>query len=257
METFEMVAECISSDDAMDVDHVGWHSVVKVRLLHSRVRRQIRRRNKDWDTTHYGIPINQEDMMATLLSFSISVLKSVRKIGAPWLTEHEEHAYLHLWRYIGFVIGVREECNPLSSMNRAHGTIESVVLHLLHPDDRSVAIANHVLQAVAHRPPNSDWTPAMHSEMARWLLGNPLSEALGIKRSILCYLYTFKIMIVLQLVALILPLMINSNTTFGRKMAHTVRSAIVAHAKRVEKSTETSPDPNPDPQLEVGSCPFG
>lgn len=242
-ETFEMVADCMSSDDSLDIEAMGWHSVVKVRLLHARVRRLIRLRNKNWNTSHYGVPINQEDMCGTLLSFSINVLVSVRHIGAPWLTEYEENAYLHLWRYIGYLIGVKEEFNPLTCISRAHGAIESVVLHLLHPNERSQAVAYHVIQAVASGA-HSNWTPAMHSEMARWLLGHPLSDALQIKRSFLCYIYTFKVMVVLQLCACVLPLLINSNTSFGKKLAKAIRSAMMAYAKsRLENAEKTSESP--------------
>jgi hypothetical protein len=44
----------------------------------------------------------------TLLSFSINVLDSLRLVGVPILTGQDEIAFLHLWRYISYLIGVRD-----------------------------------------------------------------------------------------------------------------------------------------------------
>jgi hypothetical protein len=55
----------------------------------------------DWDIKEYGIPINQEDMMATLCSFSANVLDVINRMSIVPLSLEEEEAYLHLWRYIG------------------------------------------------------------------------------------------------------------------------------------------------------------
>ena len=80
-ETFEMVIDCLESEDSLKVGEKGWKAVIKVRLLHSKVRLKILSGN--WSASEYGLPINQEDMMATLLAFSINVLDSIKKIGAP------------------------------------------------------------------------------------------------------------------------------------------------------------------------------
>ena len=165
LETFEMVVDCVASDTAMDCEAVGWHAVLKVRLLHARVRRMIRLRSSsnNWDVKEFGVPINQEDMMGTLLSFSINVIHIVQKIGAPWLTSAEMEACLHLWRYIGYLIGVQEETNPCSSLERANGATESVVLHLLHPNKRSQEVAGSVLRALVGRAPAAHWSLETHA----------------------------------------------------------------------------------------------
>jgi len=65
-----------------------------------------------WDVAAFGVPINQEDMAATLLAFSYNVLVGIEAIrGAP-LPRADQAAYLHLWRYIGFLLGVDDEHNP-------------------------------------------------------------------------------------------------------------------------------------------------
>jgi len=192
-ETLYMVVECLQKD-GLRVGGEGWMSVLRVRLLHSRVRYRILQKfkgKKKWDTATYGLPINQEDMFATLLSFSTNVLESIDRIAflgiphvfrgknASVLSLQEQNAYLHLWRYIGRLIGVRDEYNMCTNVPASKGAIESVVMHLLHPNDRSQAVANLVLRSVADRPPLM-WSFNKHAQAARMLLGENLADALHI-----------------------------------------------------------------------------
>ena len=136
-----------------------------------------------WDSAEYGLPINQEDMMATLLSFSVNVLDTIEKMTVKGtLTRADEDAYIHLWRYIGYLIGLHEDLNPCTSKERASGLMESAVLHLLKPDVRSGELARHLIHSIADRAP-LHWSYEMHSETARALLGDKLSDALGIERN--------------------------------------------------------------------------
>ena len=86
-----------------------------------------------------------EDMIGTLLSFSINVIETIKKIGAP-ITLEEEESYIHLWRYVGYLLGVSEEYNPCVNINTSIGVVESIILHILHPDERSGEVARHVLR---------------------------------------------------------------------------------------------------------------
>jgi hypothetical protein len=52
------------------------------------------------------------------------------------LTREDKEAYLHLWRYIGYLIGLNEDLNPCVTVEKASGLLESIVIHLIHPDER-------------------------------------------------------------------------------------------------------------------------
>jgi hypothetical protein len=186
-ETLEMVLDSIESPDNLKIGNIGWVSVLKVRFIHARVRNRIKSHHETYDTSKYGIPINEEDMIVTLCSFSINILETIKKIGAP-ITRREEEAYIHLWRYIGYLIGIKEEINPCSSIERCIGTIESIVCHILIPDFRSGEVARHVLGSVSYRP-LLNWSYLCHSEAARALLGDDLSDELGLERSFKCQVY--------------------------------------------------------------------
>ena len=181
-----------------------------------------------WDVRENGVPINQEDMMGTLLSFSTNVLETIEKIGSPFLTRREKEAYLHLWRYIGYLIGVQEDVNPCTSIERAQGALESVVLHLLHPNERSKTLANHVLRAVSYRPP-TDFSPQLHAQIARGLLGEELSDALQIgteEDNLWVLFYAWWIFLLLRLMALFMPFIVHRKSKRGLKALNRVRARL-------------------------------
>ena len=91
----------------------GIRSVQKVRLIHAAIRYRIAhfpRWKAQWNPA-WGQPINQEDMAETLLDFSVTVLRGVRKIGVK-LTAEEAEAYHYAWRVVGHILGVRPELLP-------------------------------------------------------------------------------------------------------------------------------------------------
>jgi hypothetical protein len=185
-ETFELVVDILDGEGALRPGARAWLSVLRTRLLHSRVRLRLlqKRGAHQWNAARDGAPINQEDMVATLLAFSSNVLTGIRTIGAPHLSADDEKAYLHLWRYVGYLIGVDETLNPLRTecANAARGAVESIVAHLtLAPDESSRAVARNVLAAAANRAP-LHWSEAMHAACARRMLGAPLADALHMPR---------------------------------------------------------------------------
>lgn len=86
-------------------------SIQKVRLIHAAVRYHVRRR-KEWSPA-LGEPVNQEDMVGTIMGFSIIVLDGLRRLGIR-LSPREEAAFMHLWCVVGAMSGVSRELLPHS-----------------------------------------------------------------------------------------------------------------------------------------------
>jgi hypothetical protein len=74
-------------------DPVAVRTVHKVRLFHCGVRTMIERRSAsgqhEWDTNYWGVPINQADMLATNVAFSLQAIRGARKLGANVSPEAE------------------------------------------------------------------------------------------------------------------------------------------------------------------------
>lgn len=179
----------------------GWKAALRVRVLHAKVRRSLLLL-RSWDIDNNGVPINQEDMAATLLAFSVNVLLGIEYLAGKPLSENDQRDYLALWRYLGWLLGVdtpeehgssnpnNEEklvpidpCGPCkqSTVNQfavedpilhAYAALESMILHLLHPTKESRQLVHHLL--------SFNGRVHFRSEMCRNFLGDPLSDNLDI-----------------------------------------------------------------------------
>ncbi|WP_280269370.1 oxygenase MpaB family protein [Nocardia wallacei] len=100
----------VTSEDGMRPLGAGYRSTIHVRLIHAFVRRHVAAM-PDWDTEEWGVPINQTDMAATLVGALIAPMVGAMPMGiVP--TPADADAAAHLTRYVGWLIGVREEWLP-------------------------------------------------------------------------------------------------------------------------------------------------
>lgn len=80
----------------------AWRLTAHVRLMHAMVNAGWEKR---WDHERWGLPINQSDLAATLALFDATVLLGCRALGVR-ITRRESQAYMHLWRYVGYLLGI-------------------------------------------------------------------------------------------------------------------------------------------------------
>jgi hypothetical protein len=91
----------------------GYADVRHVRLMHAAVRWLIENDPRvAWDPS-WGTPINQEDLLETLLTFTEIVFEVFDRTGVAY-TDEDANAYLHAWSLIGFYLGVRPDLLPLT-----------------------------------------------------------------------------------------------------------------------------------------------
>lgn len=91
----------------------GYADVRHIRLMHAAVRWLIENDPRvTWDPS-WGTPINQEDLLETLLTFTEIVFEVFDRTGVVY-TEDDADAYLHVWSLIGFYLGVRPALLPLT-----------------------------------------------------------------------------------------------------------------------------------------------
>lgn len=101
----------VVSRGGMQVGAAGFGHTVRVRLIHAHVRRHIEAAGQ-WDHAAWGVPIPQPYMAFTLAEFGHISLAAMATIGVR-LTADELDDIYHLWRYVGYLIGVDDELNPL------------------------------------------------------------------------------------------------------------------------------------------------
>lgn len=90
----------------------GIQSIQKVRLIHAAIRHFLIA--EGWDKPKLGLPINQEDMAMTLMTFSVAVLDGLEQFGIQEPQPLQE-AYFQTWRAIGHNLGVDQALLPDSA----------------------------------------------------------------------------------------------------------------------------------------------
>jgi hypothetical protein len=88
-------------------DGEGFRLTVHVRVMHALVNDRFER-NGRWDSGRWGLPINRSDLATTLGLFNSTLLLGSRLLGRV-VTPEESRAVMHLWCYVGWLMGVDED----------------------------------------------------------------------------------------------------------------------------------------------------
>lgn len=108
VETAQMVVH-VMAPGGLSKKGKGIVDCQRVRLMHAAIRHLILASGR-WNNED-GLPINQEDLAGTLMTFSIVVVDGLNRLGID-LSADEVDAYLHTWACVGWVMGIDEELLP-------------------------------------------------------------------------------------------------------------------------------------------------
>lgn len=120
--------ELNGANSVLAIGSEGWRQSIRVRQVHTMVRQgllkgQFKSQQTDsstdqhsslathaladgrWNSHYWGIPINQTDMVATHLQFSLLIMRGLRLLGAR-ISEEEAQGILHLWNMASYWMGV-------------------------------------------------------------------------------------------------------------------------------------------------------
>lgn len=161
----------------------GFSITIKVRLMHAEVRRMILRSGR-WDSDRWGAPINQHDMSATTLLFSLVVLDGLRQLGIH-ISPEEAESYMQLWRYVGWLIGCDRELTPAGELG-AIQLAELISATQGPPDEDSRALCQALLRApfTTAKTPEEQRRARLQNQLGEGLvrafLGDEVASALGV-----------------------------------------------------------------------------
>lgn len=123
-----------TSPGGLERGGAGWRLSVHVRVMHAFVNYQLEH-EPDWDWDYRGVPINQHDRAATLGSFSTSFLLQARTLGIR-ITPEDSAAVMHLWSYVGWLMGVEERWLPRTE-RVGRRILGNILTGLSAPDEAS------------------------------------------------------------------------------------------------------------------------
>ncbi|KAF2485801.1 hypothetical protein BDY17DRAFT_294259 [Neohortaea acidophila] len=182
-ETTQHILQCTKSLESIQPGGDGFASTIRVRLLHAAVRQRILNLTKSkpeyYDVEAWGVPINDLDSMATIGTFSATLIWLSLPRQGIYLRQQEIIDYIALWRYIGYLVGCPTE--HFETPEKAKRLTESLLLYEIRPTATSKILANNIIKSLEGQPPgyaSADFLTAS----ARWLNGNDLCDELGLSR---------------------------------------------------------------------------
>jgi hypothetical protein len=183
LETIQHTLDVHKNLEAIQPGGAGWEASVRVRLLHTAVRRRILALAKEkpeyYDVEKHGIPVNDLDTIGTINTFSTTVTF----IGLPrqgvFLTEQEIADYLAHWRYIGYIMGVPDDW--CSDPDKAKAMMESLLISEFKPTKKSQVLANNIIHGLEGHPPLYG-SRGFLVAITWWLNGKQLAQELDIEK---------------------------------------------------------------------------
>jgi hypothetical protein len=82
----------------------GYAATLAVRGFHAAVREMLVS-EEPWHSEWQEVPINQEDLLGTLTTFTVVVIEALETMGLEFSTE-ERDAYVHTWLVVGHLLGI-------------------------------------------------------------------------------------------------------------------------------------------------------
>ncbi len=186
-ETLQWALDC-TQDGGMAPFGPGYRSTLRVRLIHGIVRRHVQKMPQ-WRMEEWGLPINQTDMIATLLGVVTVPILGVQVLGMP-MTARERDAATHHGRYVGWLMGIEEQWLPRDN-REALALLYHLLLSITNPDETSVQLAQPMMDEPFHRPypQGTTWRPryarALHLSVTRAFLGRKGMRNLGLPENTL------------------------------------------------------------------------
>jgi hypothetical protein len=161
-------------------DRAGFARTVRVRMIHAHIRAHLARR-PEWDERAWGVPIPQSYLAFTLAEFCSIALRAMARLGVRY-TASEREDVMHLWRYVGHLVGIDDELLPRTSGD--YRRIEALYA-LTSPgaadDEREFVRALTDFQSVEL----ARWLPSRYTSpivngLQRAFVGDPIADDLAI-----------------------------------------------------------------------------
>jgi len=186
----------ITADQALRKGGIGFEAILLTRCIHSFARLNILKHG-DWDTDKWGIPLNTWDMLATNLGFSLVYLIGLKQMKFN-LLENEINGVMHLWKYIGSLLGIPLDLLP-DTEEEAIKALYYWTMTQKEGDQDSIALAQALMEEPVHAAyPTSKFGRKLMREVHlyynNYLLGNYSCNLLGLEKTTIGKIAYFNIL---------------------------------------------------------------
>lgn len=153
----------------------GREAAERTRLIHAAIRRLLVE-DPDFDTETLGVPINQEDLAATLMTFSYLVLEGLGKMNMR-VTDEQAQAYIDTWRQVGCLLGIESGLLP-QNVEEAEQLTRAIQNRQVAPSPRGIELLSILRNALAEKT-----LPGLPSAMMRLFMPAGVADAMEIPRN--------------------------------------------------------------------------
>ncbi len=180
----------VTGEHALNIGAAGFKSAVKVRVIHAIARAHIYK-SGTWSDAEWGIPLNQGDMVATNLGFSLVFLEGLRMQGFRPSTREVE-GLLHLWKYIGYLLGIPASYLP-NTEDQAIVSMYKWTMTQPPADDDTKTLALALVDAPLYAPfPPKAWQRKLLSKVylgfSYFFLGKAACKRMSLPNTMFRYL---------------------------------------------------------------------
>lgn len=132
-------------------------------------------RGPEWSAS-WGVPVNQEDLAGTLLTFTSVVLDAFRRSGVEFDHGAAED-FMHLWAVIGHLLGIVDDLLP-HDIATADGLQRGIFARQQHSSAIGVELTSTLLNLVDDRVPAA--VARIAPAMLRRYVGDDVADMIGV-----------------------------------------------------------------------------
>lgn len=174
METAQFVLD-IFDEGALEPTGYGMRSIQKIRLLHATIRYHVRQ-DPRWSPT-WGVPVNQEDMVMTMLTNSILGLQALERLGVD-LEDDQKESFVHVWNVAGHLLGIDARLLP-DTYQDGEALLAKILVRHQGASETGRMLTRTLLTVLAEVIPGKvlDGMPAT---LIRYFVGDKIADMLAV-----------------------------------------------------------------------------
>lgn len=154
----------------------GYIRLRRVRLLHALCRALVLADpTRPW-SPEWGVPVNQEDQLGTLLSFSVTVQQALHSLGLR-TDEADFDDYLHLWSVVGWHLGT-DDAHLLDSLTRGIELQDGLEAHVFGSTPEGIRLMSLLIDDMCASMPV--WMRGLPPALVQRMAGSPVAELLHV-----------------------------------------------------------------------------
>lgn len=179
IETMRFVIDVLLPGNLMGNGH-GAITAKKIRLLHATNRRMLHKQpDARWNEKEWGLPLNQEDLALTLMTFATVVLDSLAKLNL-YVSPEEQESYMHLWRFVGYLMGVEEELLP-ESVEDGRALFHTIADRVYASSPSGIALTSALVKLMEDIVPGAVLDQIIPAKI-RLYMGDEVADMLGVAK---------------------------------------------------------------------------